>query len=160
MRIDIKEVAELVQVLKEIHASVKAALPNADADQFLIQTQETGIAEVLLGYRLDPEVGPIVILGSGGVMAEVLDDVAIGMAPMNSNQALDLITQVKGLTLIQGYRGQPKGDVGALVKAIVAISDLAIAEGAQVTEAEINPLLVKLDGQGVVALDGLVVCLP
>ena len=160
VRIDIKEVAELVQVLKEIHASVKAALPNADADQFLIQTQETGIAEVLLGYRLDPEVGPIVILGSGGVMAEVLDDVAIGMAPMNSNQALDLITQVKGLTLIQGYRGQPKGDVGALVKAIVAISDLAIAEGAQVTEAEINPLLVKLDGQGVVALDGLVVCRP
>jgi succinyl-CoA synthetase beta subunit len=160
VRIDIKEVAELVRVLKEIHTSVKAALPNADADQFLIQTQETGIAEVLLGYRLDPEVGPIVILGSGGVMAEVLDDVAIGMAPMNSNQALDLITQVKGLTLIQGYRGQPKGDVGALVKAIVAISDLAIAEGAQVTEAEINPLLVKLDGQGVVALDGLVVCRP
>ena len=160
VRIDIKEVAELVQVLKEIHASVKAALPNADADQFLIQTQETGIAEVLLGYRLDPEVGPIVILGSGGVMAEVLDDVAVGMAPMNSNQALDLITQVKGLTLIQGYRGQPKGDVGALVKAIVAISDLAISEGAQVTEAEINPLLVKLDGQGVVALDGLVVCRP
>ncbi|MFB0992672.1 MAG: acetate--CoA ligase family protein, partial [Rhodospirillales bacterium] len=76
------------------------------------------------------------------------------------NQALDLIPQVKGLTLSQGYRGQPKGDVGALVKAIVAISDLAIAEGAQVTEAEINPLLVKLDGQGVVALDGLVVCRP
>ena len=70
------------------------------------------------------------------------------------------INQVKGLAIIQGYRGQPKGDVDALVHAIVAISKLAIADGAKVTEAEINPLLVKRVGQGVVALDGLVICGP
>ena len=94
------------------------------------------------------------------VMAEVLDDVAIGIAPMNNDQARDLIDQVKGLALIKGYREQPKGDVEALVKVVVAISNLAIAEGAKVTEAEINPLLVKHAGQGVVALDGLVICQP
>jgi succinyl-CoA synthetase beta subunit len=160
VRVGVKNIPELEQVLQEIHISVRSALPNAAADQFLIQAQESGISEVLLGYRLDPEVGPIVILGSGGVMAEVLDDVAIGIAPMNSVQARDLIDQVKGLALIKGYRGQPKGDVDALAQAIVAISNLAIAEGAKVTEAEINPLLVKRAGQGVVALDGLVICHP
>jgi acyl-CoA synthetase (NDP forming) len=160
VRVGVKNIPELEQILQEIHISVRSALPNAAADQFLIQVQESGISEVLLGYRLDPEVGPIVILGSGGVMAEVLDDVAIGIAPMNSVQARDLIDQVKGLALIKGYRGQPKGDVDALAQAIVAISNLAIAEGAKVTEAEINPLLVKRAGQGVVALDGLVICHP
>ena len=158
VRVGISDVADLEIALKEIRTSVRAALPMAEVDKFLIQAQESGVAEVLLGYRDDPEVGPVVILGSGGVMAEVLDDVAIGMAPMDLAQAHELIDQVKGLALLNGYRGLPKGDVEALAQAIVDISSLAATEGARIIEAEINPLLVKSEGQGVVALDGLVHC--
>ncbi len=158
VRVGLADRQELETALNDIRASVMTARPDVAADRFLVQSMETGLAEVLLGYRHDPEVGPIVILGSGGVLAELLDDVAIGIAPLDLKQAYDLISKVKGLALITGYRGAPKGDVAALAQAIVDISKLAVTEGAQIQEAEINPLLIKGEGLGVMALDGLVRC--
>ena len=158
VRVGISDAGALELALNEIRASMRAALPDTHVDKFLIQSQETGMTEVLLGFRDDPEVGPVVILGSGGVMAEILDDVAIGIAPLDNAQAHELIDQVKGLALIKGYRGGPKGDIEALAQAIVDISRLAATEGGRIAEAEINPLLIKPQGQGVVALDGLVRC--
>ncbi|NQW01693.1 MAG: acetate--CoA ligase family protein [Rhodospirillales bacterium] len=156
VRVGLANGAALAEALTAITTSVRAKYPDLGADRFLIQTMETGIAEVLLGYRRDPEVGPVVILGAGGLLAEILDDVAIAVAPLNLTQAMDLIARVKGLALLQGYRGQPRGDVDALARAIVAISHLAAAGAEHIAEAEINPLLVKAEGEGVVALDGLV----
>lgn len=158
VRVGIANKQELEKALSEIKTSVNSYLPDVSAERFLIQSMESGLAEVLLGFRHDPEVGPIVILGSGGVLAELLDDVAIGIAPMDLEQAYDLISEVKGLALLKGYRGAPKGDVAALADAIVHISKLAVTEGGQIDEAEINPLLIKTEGLGVVALDGLVRC--
>ncbi len=146
----------LVTAIKTIQHSVTAHLPESTCDRFLLQTMETGILEVLLGYKRDPEVGPIIILGSGGVLTEVLDDVAIGIAPLGLPEAYDLISKVKGLTVLTGFRGRPKGDIAALAEAIVNLSQLAAHSAEQIEEAEINPLLVKGEGQGVLALDGLV----
>ena len=118
---------------------------------------ERGLAEVLLGYRVDSLVGPTVVLGAGGVLSEIYGDVAIRIAPVSVETAREMIDEVDGLAPIRGYRGMPKGDLDALADAIVAVSNLARLEGSRVSEAEINPLLVKPEGEGVVAVDGLIV---
>ena len=116
---------------------------------------EPGLAELILGYKRDPQVGPVVVLGIGGVLAEIYKDFAVRMAPVSAEDANAMIDEVKGLAVIRGYRGMPKGDREALAKAVSAFSQLAFI--GSVTEAEINPLMVKGEGEGVVAVDGLIV---
>jgi hypothetical protein len=118
---------------------------------------ERGLAEVILGFRRDPLVGPTVTVGLGGVLAEIYKDASTRLAPVDEAEALRMIDEVRGLATIRGYRNLPRGDVAALARTIAAFSTLAHEAFAGVVEAEINPLLVKRDGDGVVAVDGLVV---
>jgi acyl-CoA synthetase (NDP forming) len=92
----------------------------------------------------------------GGVLAEIYRDFAVRLAPVTEDEAARMIEQVKGLAVIRGYRGLPRGDTAALARAVAAFSQLAHVEP-RVAEAEINPLLVRAEGQGVVAVDGLLV---
>ncbi|MEE9195796.1 MAG: acetate--CoA ligase family protein, partial [Alphaproteobacteria bacterium] len=125
------------------------------------QRMESGLAEALLGYRLDPVAGPVVVLGAGGVLTEIYNDAAVRAAPVDIETARTMIEEVRGLAPILGYRGQREGDVDALAAAVAAVSALALADGPVVLEAEINPLMVKEKGQGkgggAVAVDGLIV---
>ena len=142
---------------REIEKRVKAHAPGARLQGFLVQKMERGLVEVILGYRRDPLVGPTVTVGLGGVLAEIYKDASTRLAPVDEGEALQMIVEVKGLATICGYRNLPKGDVAALARTIAAFSALAHRQFAEVAEAEINPLLVKPDGEGVVAVDGLVV---
>ena len=142
---------------REIERRVKAHSPDATLDGFLIQKMERGLAEVILGFRRDPLVGPTITVGLGGVLAEIYKDASTRLAPVDAAEAREMIGEVKGLATVRGYRNLPKGDVAALARTIAAFSTLAHKEFADVSEAEINPLLVKHDGEGVVAVDGLVV---
>jgi acyl-CoA synthetase (NDP forming) len=126
-----------------------------DQRQFLLQKMESGIAELILGYRIDELVGPIVVVGSGGVLSEIYDDKSIRLAPVNLKEAKIMISEVKSLVVISGYRGLPKADIDVLAKAIVNISQLALVK--DIKEAEINPIIVKKGKQGIVAVDGLIV---
>ena len=141
---------------REIERRVKAHSPEAKLDGFLIQKMERGLAEVILGFRRDPLVGPTITVGLGGVLAEIYRDASTRIAPVDEAEAREMVEEVKGLVAIRGYRNLPKGDVAALAKAIAAFSALAHKAFAGVSEAEINPLLVKREGEGVVAVDGLV----
>ncbi|MEQ8227821.1 MAG: acetate--CoA ligase family protein [Rhodospirillales bacterium] len=130
-----------------------AAAPEAEG--ILVQSMAQGVmGEVIAGYRLDQEAGPIVLVGSGGIMAEVYDDAAVRTAPVDVNEAMAMIEEVKGLAPIRGFRGKPAGDLKALAEAIAALSNLAVLE-APVLEAEINPLMIRGEGEGVVAVDAL-----
>ena len=142
---------------REIEKRVKAHMPNAKLEGFLVQKMERGLAEVILGFRRDPLVGPTITVGLGGVLAEIYKDAATRLAPVDETEARQMIEEVKGLATIRGYRNLPRGDVGALARTIAAFSALAHEAFADIAEAEINPLLVKTDGQGVVAVDGLVI---
>ena len=142
---------------REIEKRVRAHAPAAKLDGFLVQKMERGLAEVILGFRRDPLVGPTVTIGLGGVLAEIYKDASTRLAPVDETEALQMIAEVKGLATIRGYRNLPRGDEAALARAIAAFSALAHPAFAAVAEAEINPLLVKRDGEGVVAVDGLVV---
>ena len=129
--------------------------PDATIEGILVQRMEKGLAEVILGYKRDRQVGPVVLLGVGGVLAEIYKDFAVRLAPVSEREARKMIDEVKGLAVIRGYRGMPHGDCGALAKAVSSFSQLAHV--AEITEAEVNPLMVKPEGEGVVAVDGLIV---
>jgi acyl-CoA synthetase (NDP forming) len=123
--------------------------------QVLVQKMESGLAEAIVGYRDDPLVGPVVLVGAGGVLAEVYKDYVLRLAPVSVEEAGEMIGEVKGLAVIRGFRGLPRGDVHALAEAVAAMSRLALVPGRPVAEAECNPVIVK--PSGAVAVDSLIV---
>lgn len=124
-------------------------------EPLLVQRMEKGLAEAIVGYRDDPVVGPLVMVGGGGILAELYNDVVLRLAPVDEAGALEMIAQVKGFGVLRGYRGLPPGDLNALAQAVAAMSRLALLAGRPVREAEANPVMVK--ERGVVAVDALVV---
>ena len=140
--------------------SAGRAAPAAKIEGVLVQSMVEGLAEAIVGYRHDPMVGPVVLVGMGGRLAEIYRDTALECAPVSEAQALAMIERVKGFALLRGYRNLPQGDIAALARAVAAVSRLALLAGQPVAEAEINPLMVRAtEGgtAGVVAVDGLVV---
>ena len=131
----------------------KLEVKNPDRE-FLLQKMETGISEIILGYRVDELVGPIVVIGSGGVLSEIYDDKSVRIAPVDFKEAKKMINEVKSLVTITGYRGLPRADINILAKAIVDMSQLASIKA--IKEAEINPVLIKEGQEGIVAVDGLI----
>ena len=146
--------SELLAAIGAIRANVAERMPGARVARVLVQPMVAGLGEVLLGYRVDRDVGPLVMLAAGGVLTEIERDRSLRLAPVDLAGARDMITEVRGLAALAGYRGKAKGDLEALAHAIVALSRLA--DDAGVAEAEINPLIVRPAGEGVVAVDALV----
>ena len=99
--------------------------------------------EVLVGYRRDPEIGPVVLLGVGGIAAELHKRVAVRVAPITMATAREMIDEIAELALLRGFRNLPRGDCEALAAAVQAISFLALLAGRTVLEAKVNPLIVK-----------------
>jgi succinyl-CoA synthetase beta subunit len=137
-------------------AAVKSVRQATKADRVLVQPMTAGLGEVLIGYRVDNDVGPIVMLAAGGVLTEIYRDRTLRLAPVDLTEARAMIGEVKALKALTGYRGKPAGDLDALAQALVALSQLAVMEEPAVLEAEVNPLIVGRVGEGVVAVDALV----
>lgn len=144
------------EAARQVAANVAAHDPEIKIDRVLVQKMAAkGVAEALVGYRVSQDVGPLVVLSTGGVLAEIFADSAIRLAPVTHETALEMIHEVKGLQILDGYRGSEAGDVQALASTIVAVSNLAVDDPG-VLEAEINPVSVGRVGHGVSALDALV----
>jgi acyl-CoA synthetase (NDP forming) len=141
--------------LEEKIQNLQKAVPGHPLEKILLQKMESGLAEAIVGYRDDPVVGPLVMVGAGGTLAELYNDVVLHLAPVDEAEALGMIGRVKGFAVLRGYRGLPPGDLKALARAVAALSRLALAAGRPVREAEANPVIVKPDG--VVAVDALAV---
>ena len=129
-------------------------------DRFLVQEMVSGGTEIILGMHRDA-LGTAILLGMGGVTAELLQDTILRLLPPNGGlseeTASEMVQSLKTWPLLDGYRGRPKSDVDALIKTIVAFSEMVAALGDRLLEAEINPLFVLKSGWGVKAADGLVV---
>ena len=146
----------LKAAIRQIRASVAERRPGTTVERVLVQPMVSGLAEVLIGYRVDREVGPLVMVAAGGVFTEIYRDRSLRLAPVDLATAHEMIAQVRGLIQLAGYRGLPAGDLAALAQAIVALSRLAVLDGPAVLEAEVNPLIVRPAPHGVVAVDALV----
>ena len=152
----IKEEASLRDAMAKIWQSAQKYAPHARLEGIMVEPMVDALAEVLLGFRRDAEAGPVVVLGMGGILTEIYEDAAVRPAPVSKETAFKMIEEVKGLAVIRGYRNLAKGDCDALADAVVSLSGLAGAENPQVAEAEINPLMVQFEGEGVIAVDALV----
>lgn len=148
--------AELDAALATLRANLAERAPGVPCDQVLIQPMRKGLTEVLIGYRVDPEAGPIVMLAAGGIWAEVARDRSIRLAPVTVETARQMIAEVKALKTVSGLRGKAKGDLDALAQAVAALSQLAMRPDLNISEAEVNPLMVMPEGQGVLAVDALI----
>ena len=152
----IRDAAGLAAAVQSIRMTVAARRPGTQVDRILAQSMVKGVGEVLIGYRVDPQVGPLVMLAAGGVLTEIYRDRSMRLAPVDVDTAREMMGEVKALQALAGYRGMPAGDLEALAAAIVALSGLALLDDLQVAEAEINPLIVRAAGEGVVAVDALI----
>ena len=137
-------------------AAVARIRQATNVDRVLVQPMVSGIGEVLIGYRLDADAGPLVMLAAGGILAEIHRDRSLRLAPVDLAEARAMIGEVAALKALAGYRGRPAGDLDALAQALVSLSQLAVQDGPTVAEAEVNPLIVKPKGEGVIAVDALV----
>ncbi|MNX34810.1 succinyl-CoA synthetase subunit alpha [compost metagenome] len=137
--------------------SVRTHCPNARIDGVLVAPMAPKGVECIVGVHGDPVFGPVVMFGLGGVFVEVLKDVSFRLAPFDHAQALSMIREIKGYALLQGARGAPPCDINALADALVALSRFADARREDFSSVEINPLLALPDGQGVLALDAVLI---
>ena len=154
VELNIKNLEELKISFKKLSDIFHKLKINSNDKKFLIQKMEKGISEIILGYRVDELVGPIVVIGSGGILSEIYDDKSIRMAPVDITEAKKMIKEVKSLVILTGYRGLPKADINTIASAIVKMSKFAFVK--EIKEAEINPVIVKKDNEGIVAVDGLI----
>ncbi|MFD4244490.1 acetate--CoA ligase family protein [Streptomyces sp. NPDC058525] len=135
-----------------------ARYENVPLDGILVcQMVERGV-EMVVGVTQDDLFGPTVTVGLGGVLVEVLNDAAVRVPPFGENQARAMLTELRGHALLEGVRGAPPADVDALVEVILRIQRMALELGDELSELDINPLMVLPRGQGAVALDALAIC--
>ena len=153
VRLGVQDAEACRAAVQTIVADVAQRRPDVTLDRVLVQAMAQGVGEVLVGFRRDPEAGPLILIAPGGVLAEIRGERALRLAPVDLEEARAMIAECPSLQALAGYRGLPAGDLAALAGVIAAVSGLAEAD--DVVEAEINPLIVRREGEGVVAVDAL-----
>ena len=157
VRLGLRSADEVRAACEEIMANAKTHAPQAKINGVVVQEMVAGGIEVIVGVSYDAQLGPMLLFGSGGVMVEVYNDVALRHCPITRAEALEMIDEVKGAALLRGFRGKPAADIDALADVLVRVSHLAVQLEGSVAELDINPLMVLPKGQGVKAVDALVV---
>lgn len=152
----IQNAAQLGEAFATLRRNLQECAPGIVCDEVLVQPMRKGLTEVLVGYRVDVDAGPIIMLAAGGIWAEVMKDRSIRLAPVTVDVARTMIDEVKMLKTVTGLRGTKKGDLEALAHTIANLSQLAVRPELQVSEAEVNPLMVMPEGEGVLAVDALI----
>mgnify|MGYP004668747947 CR=1 FL=1 len=155
--IGLKNADEIRSNYDRLLANARVFAPNAVVDGMLIQAMAAKpVAEVIIGITRDPQFGPAVVYGSGGILVEVLKDSVIGIPPLSKERALEMIRSTKGYRLLTGFRGNPPADIDALADTLVKVGRLAADGVDSLDSLDINPLLVYPEGQGVLAVDALI----
>lgn len=142
---------------EEIMESVTVKRPDAHINGILTVPMLDAGVEIIIGVNNDPQFGPMIMVGMGGVFVEVFKDVALYPAPLKEEEALEMLKSLKSFKLLNGYRGTEKCDIKALCQTIVAISNYAQANKDVLKELDINPLFVYPEGKGVGVADALIV---
>ena len=144
----------------QIVANARAAAPHAALAGVLVAPFLRDGVEMILGARRDPHFGPVVLLGIGGIFVETLNATSLRTAPVSLAIAYDMIAELPAAAILAGARGRPRADIDALAAAVVAVSHFAAANADWLDSIDINPLLVRPAGHGVVMLDAVLASRP
>ncbi len=145
---------EVAEGYDEIIRSVQAAQPSAIIEGVSVQEMASPGVEVIVGVTTDPQFGPVMMFGLGGIMVEVLGDVAFRLAPLGEGDARDMIDEIQGRQVLDGVRGQPPVDVGAIEAMLDQVSQFA-ADHPEVAELDLNPVIAS--AEGAIAVDARIV---
>lgn len=155
--VGVRSEGQLVDEYESMLARVAQKAPKARITGVLVAQMAQGGIELILGTKKDPVFGPMVMVGLGGIFAEILKDVALRPAPVDEAQATAMLQSLKAFALLDGARGRAKADVQAAASAVAALSRFAARHADSVAEIDINPLVVLDAGKGAFALDALLV---
>ena len=153
--LNIENINDAQKAYEKILSNVKKNAPEAKIDGVMVSPMIKGGIECILGAKIDPVFGPIVMFGLGGIYAEVMKDIAFAEAPLSEKKAEKMISSLKGRDLFYGTRGQLSVDIKSLVKLIVSMSNFIAANSDKVDQVEMNPVLVS--EKQITALDALII---
>jgi len=143
--LNLKNQAEVKDAYNKILADIKNHKPDAKIIGIVVQEMATPSTEVIVGAAKDPQFGPALMFGLGGIFVEVLKDVTFRIAPITEEDAREMITEVKAYPILRGYRGQPPADIEAIVKILLNTSKL-VMEHQEIKELDLNPIMVYKKG--------------
>lgn len=152
VRLNLGDAHAVSGAFEEMIAAVRNTHPDARIDGAWVQKMHGEGQELIIGVRRDPQFGPLVIVGTGGTEVELLRDISTGIAPLSEDRAARMLDKTRAGIKLKGWRGNPPGDRKAVIDAMLRLSRLA-ADFPEISELEINPLLVFADGKGAIALD-------
>ncbi|HIQ87888.1 MAG TPA: acetate--CoA ligase family protein [Candidatus Scatomorpha gallistercoris] len=157
VKLNLNNAMELREAYREVLKNAAERAPEAKINGVLVQPMLPKGVEVILGVNVDPQFGPMVLCGLGGVFVEVFKDVALYPAPLNKGEAMDMLRSLKGYKMLTGYRGGEKCDVDALADLMVQVSEYAVANRDTLCEMDLNPVFVYGEGKGVEIADAVII---
>jgi acetate---CoA ligase (ADP-forming) len=155
VEVGIRSDAEIRAAYGRIMENVRAYNSAAQINGVLVQEMIRGGREVIIGMRQDSQWGPTIILGLGGILVEVLKDIAMRVAPLTRFDVEEMLTELKGAKIFQGFRGEPPADIAAVIDIALRFSQLCLDLKDDIGEIDINPLMVFENGQGAKVVDCL-----
>jgi acyl-CoA synthetase (NDP forming) len=155
--VDLRDERDLGSAWERMARRLDETSTRADVAGFLVQEMARGGVEVFAGVTRDPDFGLVLAFGAGGVMIEALGDVALRALPLRVGEAEAMIAETRAAALLAGFRRAPPADVPALLRCLEAIGDFAWAERDAIAEIDVNPIVVRAEGEGCVVVDALVV---
>jgi acyl-CoA synthetase (NDP forming) len=154
VRLGLESKEEVAEAFDEIMSAVKSAQPEARIEGVAVQKMAGAGTEVIVGMSKDPQFGPVMMFGLGGILVEVLKDVAFRIVPLEPKDAREMVREIKGFPVLEGVRGQPPADLAALEGLILKVSEFIEAHP-EIEELDLNPVFAYLDG--VLAVDARIV---
>jgi acetate---CoA ligase (ADP-forming) len=155
VEINLNNDGEVRAAFNRIVSNAKAYNPAAQINGVLVQEMIRVGTEMIIGMTQDPQWGPTIVVGLGGILVEVLKDIATRVAPLSSFDVEAMLHELKGAKILNGFRGQPAADIGAVVEVVLRFSQLCIDLKDEIEEIDINPLLLFADGKGAKVVDCL-----
>ena len=149
VRLNLADAAQVETAASELVQKTQ----NVGMEGFLVQEMVCGGIEMIIGVNTDPQFGPLLLLGAGGIWVELLEDVVLRLPPLTHRQAEAMITETKASKLLQGYRGAPPADMQALQDLLILTGRLALEQRDRIGTMDLNPVMVLPAGQGVKVVD-------
>jgi len=157
LKLNLQNAEETAAAYQEVMTNARNYNPNAQINGVLVQQMVEGGTEVIVGVNNDPQFGPVLMFGLGGIFVEILKDVALRVAPVSREEALGMIKEIKGYKILEGARGSGRLDIEAITDVLVKVGRLAVDLQDNIAELDINPLLVMPEGKGAFVADALVI---
>jgi len=154
VRLNISDRGKMEEAWDDLMANARAAFPDSQIDGVAVQRQAPDGTEIIIGGSQDPQFGPVVMFGLGGVFVEILKDVSFRIVPLSKNDASEMITDIKSYKVLEGYRGNAAADIEAIQKALVSTSNL-LEGNPDIAELDLNPVFAYADG--ILAVDARII---